>query len=331
MTDIPDEIRHLIVDRMINGRSQRKVGRELNISQSTVNRIWIRYRKTGTTDNKPRSGRPKKTTERERRVFCRLSMNNPFSSPRQLINEVNFANNISLRSARRILCSQGIFGRIAARKPRLNKIQIRKRISFCKAYRKMSTYEWSKIMFTDEMRLELYGTRRAFVRRKIGTRFHNKYVCKTVKFGGKSLLVWGAIKEDGTRILLRCPPILNSAAYQCILDEGLQHIYGRDSVLMHDGAPCHRSFSTQTYLEKNKICCICDWPPQSPDLNVIENMWSVLKNNVSKRFPSSIDELWNFTKEEWYKIDVGYIKNLYASIPKRLDAVIKMKGQHSKY
>ena len=94
----------------------------------------------------------------------------------------------------------------------------------------MSSFEWSKILFTEEMRIKLYGTRLAYVRRKVGARYHNKFVCKIVKFSGRSLLVWGVIKEDGTRILLRCPPILNSPGYQCILDEGLKDMYDRDNV-----------------------------------------------------------------------------------------------------
>ena len=92
---------------------------------------------------------------------------------------------------------------------------------------------------------------------------------------------------------------------------------------MHDGAPCHQSMSTKTYLENRKICYIPDWPPLSLDLNIIENMWYILKRNVFKRFPSTIDELWKATNEEWYRIDDSYIRNLYASIPKQLDAVIK--------
>jgi len=121
----------------------------------------------------------------------------------------------------------GLFGRIAARKPLLNKIQKRKRIMFCKAYRQMPMFAWKSIIFTDEMKLELHGSRRVYVWRKVGTRFHNWYVCKTVKFGGWSILLWGAIKEDGSRILLRCPPILISATYQGVLHEGLRDIFQR--------------------------------------------------------------------------------------------------------
>jgi len=111
-------------------------------------------------------------------------------------------------------------------------------------------------IFTGEMRIELYRSRRAYVRRNVSTRYRNEYVCKTVKFGGRSLLLWGVIKEDGSRILFRCPSVMNSSAYHSILHEGLRDIYGRDSVLMHDGAPCNRSVSTKLYLERKKICYI---------------------------------------------------------------------------
>jgi len=124
------------------------------------------------------------------------------------------------------------------------------------------------------------------------TRYYNQYVCKTVKFGGKSILVWGDIKADRTRMLLRYPPIFNSSSYQCILDDGLRDMYDRESVLMHDGSPYHRSHATELYLERKKICYIYDWPPQSPDLNLIEIMWSILKTNVSRKFPRTVDELW---------------------------------------
>ena len=103
MLVIPDEIRHVIVDRMRNGGSQRKVGLGLNICQATINRMWMKYRRTGITGNynQSRSGRPKKTTERKRRNFCRLSMKKPFSSLKQLLSEVYFENN-TLRST--LLC-----------------------------------------------------------------------------------------------------------------------------------------------------------------------------------------------------------------------------------
>jgi len=113
MTNIPEAMRHLIVEKIMQGESQRKVAVQLNVSLATVNRIWVRYRHTGSIENQPRSGRPRKTSERERRHFCQLAMKKSFSSPRQLLSEAKFENDISLRSARRILHEKGLFGRIA--------------------------------------------------------------------------------------------------------------------------------------------------------------------------------------------------------------------------
>ena len=95
---------------------------------------------------------------------------------------------------------------------------------------------------------------------------------KTVKYGGPSILIWGAVKNDYTKVLCRYPPWLNLKEYQKILDTTLIPFISNDSIFMQDGAPCHRSKSTLEYLDRRHICAISDWPAQSPDLNIIENL-----------------------------------------------------------
>ena len=51
---------------------------------------------------------------------------------------------------------------------------------------------------------------------------------------------------------------------------------------------CH----TSRHLEKQNIRVFRDWPPQSPDLNIIEGLWDVLKRKVSEKKVSSRDQLW---------------------------------------
>ena len=76
---------------------------------------------------------------------------------------------------------------------------------------------------------------------------------------------------------------------------------------------------------------VSDWPSQPPDLNVIENLWAILKNRVFKRNPKNIDTLWTIINEEFFNIDNETIKKLYDSIPNRMNSVIKNRGYPTKY
>ena len=85
-------------------------------------------------------------------------------------------------------------------------------------------------------------------------------------------MCWGAILGDGSRTLIRCPYWMDSDAYINILQEGILNMYKHDSIFNHDGAPCHQSKKTAAYLHRKNVRVLCDWPPQSPDLNTLENI-----------------------------------------------------------
>ena len=71
----------------------------------------------------------------------------------------------------------------------------------------------------------MHSTRRRYVNRCYRDSLKFRYVLKTVKYGGFSILLWGAIKGDGTRILVRCPNRLNSEEYQRVSSKGLFEVY----------------------------------------------------------------------------------------------------------
>jgi len=64
-----------------------------------------------------------------------------------------------------------------------------------------------------------------------------------------------------------------------------------------------------------------EWPAQSPDLNIIENVWHKIKHELQKH------AICNICTE----IPIYYIQDLYKSIPKHLKQVIKAKGCITKY
>jgi len=82
---------------------------------------------------------------------------------------------------------------------------------------------------------------------------------------------------------------------------------GRTLWLMEDGAPEHLAQHTQAYREQFKIPTLT-WPPSSPGLNPIENIWSVLKPklNAHNPRPEAKQQMNQAILEEWNAICRGY-------------------------
>ena len=68
-------------------------------------------------------------------------------------------------------------------------------------------------------------------------------------------------------------------------------------------------------------------------MNPIEHVWNYvnLRIRARKDQPSNITQLKQTIEEEWYAVPVAYIQSLYESMPRRIEALKKAKGSHTKY
>ncbi|GFS97504.1 transposable element Tcb2 transposase [Trichonephila clavipes] len=75
------------------------------------------------------------------------------------------------------------------------------------------------------------------------------------------------------------------------------------------------------------------WCTQPPDLNINDPLWGYLENNVRARFPPprTLFELETILHEKWVQIPMNFVQDLYFSIPRRLQAVIQVKGGPTTY
>ena len=154
-----------------------------------------------------------------------------------------------------------------------------------------------------------------------------------MKHGSGSITLWGCFSAAGTGHLVRVERIImKKEQYAKILQENLKQSavklgLGRRFVFQHDNHTKHTSLLVKNYLRKAKVN-VFDWPAQSPDLNVIENLWCELKTQVHTRRPSNLQELEQLAKEEWTKIPQETCLKLIANYSKRLLGVIQQTIDH---
>uniref|UniRef100_A0A8C4HES9 Transposase n=1 Tax=Dicentrarchus labrax TaxID=13489 RepID=A0A8C4HES9_DICLA len=333
MPKIHPETKALII-KSLKTRSTAEVADTFNVSQRQVQRIRKRFEETGDVFDKPRSGRPRKTTAREDRLLARKSKASPFSTAAELHQAWSPQVPVSTRTVCRSLSRNGLHGRISAQKPALNKRQLKKRVAFAKAHSLLKGWtleKWQKVDFSDESLVELHHSRCKYCRRPTGARMDPRFTQKTVKFGGGKIMVWGYIQYGGVREICRVEGNINSLKCQEVLATSYIPNHKRGQILQQDGAPSHTSISTSKFLKAKKIKVLQDWPAQSPDMNIIDHVWGRMKEEAWKAKPKNLDELWEACKTAFFAIPDDFINKLYESLSNRMDAVLQAHGSHTRY
>ena len=109
--------------------------------------------------------------------------------------------------------------------------------------------------------------------------------------------------------------------------------FGNDKhkwILQEDNNPKHLSRKAINWKIENQINRL-SWPSQSPDLNPMENVWAVLKANISNYKPTSVKILIRVIKKEWKALDSTFAKNLVISMKNRISSILSNGGDHLLY
>ena len=92
---------------------------------------------------------------------------------------------ISEQMVRRRLHEVGLFGRVARKKPYVNKVNRGKRIAFAKTYREKPPGFWNNVLWSDESKFNLFGSDgKVMIWRMPKEEFDPKCTVPTVKHAG---------------------------------------------------------------------------------------------------------------------------------------------------
>lgn len=335
--DINDFVKGQISILFEDGYSQCAIAKRLNISRHAVQNA-LRKPPEDNLSRRSHTGRKRITTPRDDRFLKSIVVHSPNASSARISHAARVQGiDVSSRTVRRRLAKEfNLPARRPAKKPLMTERQRLARIKFCREMKDKTAEWWEQVMFSDESTFsQVRGTGYNYVRRPPGLRLNPKYTLKTVKHP-PSLMVWGAITavgRCGLKIFEKNVKV-NADKYIEVLQSKVKiHMQVTGTTLFQqDSAPCHVAKKVKKWFMDNGVELLPNWPSNSPDLNVIENCWNVMKRKVAEHHPTSEADLKKVLKQVWTtEISPGYCKALVHSMPARIRQVLNNKGFPTKY
>lgn len=239
--------------------SLKSIGRKIGCSISAVSKTISRFETTGSPLPRERIAKRKLLSSKDDSYLKLCAKRDRRKSLNAITQEFNIGRRsinlkqVSKSTVRRSLLSMKMRGCVAVKKPFLRPANIKKRLAFAKKHLNWTAEQWSRVLWTDESKFEMFGNkRRLYVRREPNERFKSNCLVPTVKHGGGSVMVWGGMCSSGVVPLYRIKGIMDQKVYHSILIHhvvpGGLKLIGNGFILQQDNDPKHTAKLNTNYV-----------------------------------------------------------------------------------
>ncbi|KAK1935345.1 Transposable element Tc3 transposase [Phytophthora citrophthora] len=328
-TALSDEEKGKIKGLYEAGFSEREIERRVGRARGAVHRVLF-----GVDKERKKPGPAAALTERQTRLLLRTAAKDDFSA-RQLKSELSLS--ASVRTIQRVLADVDrlIYTKMDNTLPLSAEDKVaREEWAWARIFNTDSCGPWDSIIFSDEKKWNHDGPDGFQIYWRDIRRPPRQ--TKRRQAGGGSVMVWEGFSAAGKTKLAVLYGKQNSDDYVYTMSEYLlpfAHLhYGTDFVYQQDGASIHRSKRTTEFLKEQDVR-VLPWVARSPDLNQIENLWSIMSQGVyaNGRQYSSVAELTTALFSTWDAIEHLTLLALIESMPRRCKKVIKKRGDKIDY
>lgn len=301
----------------------------LRASKASVYRWAAQHRDGRPLETRPAgSGRPRKLTAQQRRQLRAATQQRGFTA-RKWARERGLNRQTVCNELKRM----NLNARICQRTVMLRPANIEKRLAFARRYGTKPMAYWRRCTFSDSKWFTITAKGRQWVWVTAGTK--PPTVPKCDRYAPK-VHVYAGINVKGVSDPIIIPP--NTTVDATVYTEDVlpsliafsKQSLGRNHVFQQDGAKPHTARVTRQWLadsaDVGEHMGPDIWPPQSPDLNCIEHLWSVLAERVALHRPTTRAGLVRALRAEFPVVETAMCRRLVESMPKRLDEVVARNG-----
>ena len=244
--------RDVVTLRTHTKMSKHEIAARLDVSMTLVKGA-LQKAAEGSLADKPRSGRPRKTSTRADRRIVATSKRHPLLTAAACHVQSGIHTALHKSSVCRRLKAGGLQSRRCAKVPALTKKHMTAQRRWATRFK---NFNFDKVVFSDEKRFALQHDGPSRCWRLKGKRYALQNVQSHAKFGGGGLMVWGALNATGVSPLILLDGTLNAEKYIQIIEALLQKVPRLRSratqrlVFQQDNAAPHTAAAVTDYFQK---------------------------------------------------------------------------------
>lgn len=338
MSHLTELERWTIIAYRNEGKSFGSIAEELGHSKSTVARTMERFEETKSVGDRTRKRTRSKLgglvgQEIEETMEGKVGM-----STRRMAKKLRVEHDvpISHMGVNKFLHAEGLEPHSRPTCTPLTDSQKRKRVEWCERFKNKRVSWWRKVVFLDEKTFGATwpGNRKNDI---VWGRKRTIIPPRGVQAYQPSVKVGVALCYEGKSRAYELPPwsgpAYNKMVRELVIPFSQRHFHGENVVLFQDNDPSHLTAHNKRTMRAAGFQFEGDYkfPPNSGDLNPVENLWSILLTNMEGAKITTHASLVAAIHRAMRRVKRESLRAMINSMPARLRACLEGRGERTKW